>query len=165
VRIVVPTIAEIDMLGTLVERDIPRHWEDMNRHVNVRHYLDLYNEAGTPMFAQLGIDERYFNTELRGFFDLEHHMWYLAEMHVGDRVSVHTRYLARSEKRFQGLLFVVNRTRGNVASVLEYLASGADLTTRRSAAFSPTVSARLDEILAQHAALPWPAPRCGCIRP
>lgn len=164
-KIHVPTIEQIDALATLVDRVIPPEWEDLNGHVNVRHYLDLYNEAGDPMLSQLGVDASYVRAEQRGFFDLEHHIWYLAEMHVGDRVTVHTRYIARSAKRFHGVMFVVNRSRESVASVLEYVASGADLATRRSAAFPPRVSGRLDAIVAEHASLPWPAPVCGSMQP
>jgi acyl-CoA thioester hydrolase len=160
----VPTIEQIDALGTLLERVVPPEWEDLNGHVNVRHYLDLYNEAGDGMLAQLGVDQDYFRTERRGFFDLEHHVWYLAEMHVGDRVTVHMRYIARSAKRFHGVVFVVNRTRASVASVLEYVASGADLTTRRSAPFPSRVSEKLDAIVAAHAALEWAAPVSGSMR-
>lgn len=160
----VPTIEQVDALGPLLERQVPPEWEDLNGHVNVRHYLDLYNEAGDGMLAQLGVGPEYFRTERRGFFDLEHHVWYLAEMHVGDRVTVHMRYIARSAKRFHGVVFVVNRTRRNIASVLEYVASGADLTTRRSAPFPPNVSQRLDAIVAAHASLPWPAPVCGSMQ-
>ena len=164
-RIQPPTIEQLDALGTLVDRVVPPDWEDLNGHVNVRHYLDLYNEAGDPMLAQLDVSEDYFRAERRGFFDLEHHIWYLAEMHVGERVTAHMRYLRRSEKRFHGVVFVVNRTRSNVASILEYVASGADLATRRSAPFPARVSDRLDALIAQHAALPWVAPMCGSISP
>jgi acyl-CoA thioester hydrolase len=165
VKIHVPTIEQVDMLEPLIHYTVPPEWEDINRHVNVRHYLDLYNEAGDPMLAQLGLDRDYFHTDQRGFFDLEHHLWYLAEMHVGDRVSVHLRYLGRSAKRFHGVVLIVNRTRGSVASVLEFVGSGADLKTRRTSAFPAEVAARLDAIVAEHARLPWPAPTCGSIAP
>lgn len=164
-KIHVPTIEQVDLLEPLTHRTVPPEWEDINGHVNVRHYLDLYNEAGDPMLERLDVAEDYFRTDRRGFFDLEHHLWYLAEMHVGDRVSVHVRYLGRSAKRFHGLMFVVNRTRRSVACVMEFVASGADLATRRTAEFPPHVAGRLDAILAEHARLPWPAPTCGSISP
>jgi acyl-CoA thioester hydrolase len=165
VKIHVPTVEQVDMLEPLIFYTVPEEWEDINRHVNVRHYLDLYNIAGDPMFEQLGIGRDYFDTHHRGFFDLEHHLWYLAEMHVGDRVSVHLRYLGRSAKRFHGVVLIVNRTRGNVASVLEFVGSGADLQTRRTAEFPPDVAERFDSMIAEHARLPWPAPTCGSIAP
>jgi acyl-CoA thioester hydrolase len=165
VKIHVPTVEQVDMLEPLIHYTVPPEWEDINRHVNVRHYLDLYNEAGEALFTQLGIDRGYFDEDHRGFFDLEHHLWYLAEMHVGDRVSVHLRYLGRSAKRFHGVVLIVNRTRPGVASVLEFVGSGADLRTRRTSEFPPGVAARLDALIAQHAALPWPAPTCGSMAP
>jgi acyl-CoA thioester hydrolase len=165
VRIAAPTVAQVDELDALIEIAVPPDWEDINGHVNVRHYLDLYNEAGGPMLQRLGVDETYFRSARRGFFDLEHHLWYLAEMHVGDRVTVHVRYLARSAKRFHGTMFVVNRTRDSVASVLEFLASGADLRTRRTAEFPAAVRARLDALLEEHGRLSWRAPVCGSIAP
>lgn len=164
-KIHVPSLEHVRMLETLVEYTIPPDWEDINGHVNVRHYLDLYNIAGDPMLARLGVAEDYFRTERRGFFDLEHHLWYLAEMHVGDRVTVHVRYLGRTTKRFHGLMFVVNVTRQSVACVFEFIATGADLATRRTADFPPHVAERLDAILAEHRQLPWPAPTCGSIAP
>jgi acyl-CoA thioester hydrolase len=164
-KIHVPTIEQVDMLETMAVHTVPPEWEDINGHVNVRHYLDLYNIAGDPMLERLGVGTAYFRAELRGFFDLEHHLWYLAEMHVGDEVSVHVRYLGRSAKRFHGVVFVVNRTRGSVASVLEFVGSGADLQTRRTANFPPQVAERLDAMIAEHAVLPWAAPVCGSISP
>jgi acyl-CoA thioester hydrolase len=164
-KIHVPTIEQVDMLESMADHTVPPEWEDINGHVNVRHYLDLYNLAGDPMLERLGVGEAYFRAELRGFFDLEHHLWYLAEMHVGDRVSVHVRYLGRSAKRFHGLVFVVNRTRQSVASVLEFVGSGADLQTRRTAEFPPLVAERLDALIEQHRRLPWVAPTCGSIVP
>lgn len=159
-----PTVEQVVALGTMYECVVPAEWQDLNGHVNVRHYLDLYNAAGEGQLLQLGVDSAYFHKERRGFFDLEHHIWYLAEIHVGDRLTVHMRYVGRSVKRFHGLVFVANRTRERVASILEYVASGADLTTRRSAAFPPHVSERLDALVSAHASLPWKAPVCGVMR-
>lgn len=158
-----PTVRDLDELPSWLERTIPPEWEDLNGHVNVRHYLELYDQAGWPMMSELGIDEQHFREERRGFFDLEHHIWYLAEMHVGDTVTVHARFLARSAKRFHGTMFIVNRTRQQVASAFEYVTIAADLESRRSAALPAGIAARLDGLIAAHARLTWPAPLCGTI--
>jgi acyl-CoA thioester hydrolase len=165
VKIHVPSVEHVRALECLVEYVVPPEWQDINGHVNVRHYLDLYNLAGDAVFTQMGVTEDYFLKEHRGFFDLEHHIWYLAELHVGDRVSVHTRYVARSGKRYQGLLFVVNLSRPAVACVLEFVSTGANLASRRAEDFAPQVAARLDALIATHAKLPWPAPLSGAISP
>ncbi len=161
--VAMPTVAQVDELPSLMKRRVPPEWQDLNGHVNVRHYLELYDAAGWPMLASLGIDERMFLERRLGFFDLEHHIWYLAEMHVGDVVTVHSRLVNRSKKRFHGVMFIVNRTRGQLACTFEYVTSGADLEARRTAALLPEVAAELDRQIVAHSALSWPAPVCGVI--
>lgn len=158
-----PTMQQLADLPPLLEVTIPATWEDLNGHVNVRHYLELYDQAGWPLLAVMGLDERSFREERRGLFDLEHHLWYLAEMHVGDVVTVHSRLLARSLKRFHGMMFAVNRTRARLASTFEYVSTGANLETRTSAPLPAGVATRLDAIIAEQSRLSWPAPVCGVI--
>lgn len=160
-----PTVAQVLGLPTLLEQVIPPEWQDLNGHVNVRHYLELYDAASWPTLARLGLDARAFIEQRQGIFDLEHHLWYLDELHVGETVSVHWRFVARSAKRFHGVMFVVNRTRERLASVFEYVSTGADLAARRSAPLPAAFAAQLDELIAADAALDWPAPTCGVIAP
>ena len=84
-------------------------------------------------------------------------------MHVGHEVSVHLRWVARGDKVMHAISFVVDRTTGQVANSLEVLEAHVDLTTRRACAWAPTIAERIDELVAAHAALPWPAPTCGAI--
>jgi acyl-CoA thioester hydrolase len=156
-----PTQKQVLELPALLTMTIPPGWQDQNGHVNVQHYLTVYDRAGWPLLAQVGIDPSHFQDKRQGLFDLEHHIWYLAEMHVGDEISAHSRFLGRSEKRLHGLMFLVNTTRGQLASVLEYVSSGADLELRRTAALPDLVKERLDQLLAAHDALGWEPPRCG----
>lgn len=158
-----PTADQVRELPTLIEMTIPPEWQDLNGHVNVRHYLDIYDQSGWPLMAWLGIDESRFKVDRTGFFDLEHHIWYLAEMHVGDVVTAHTRFVGVSAKRFHGVMFVVNRTRGSLASALEFVTTGADLETRRSARLPDDVAERVGGLVEEHSRLGWPAPRCGSI--
>lgn len=142
---------------------IPADWQDLNGHVNVRHYVEMYDLAGWRMLDLIGIDERHFRVERRGLFDLEHHIWYLAELHVGDAVSVHVRFVARGRKLFHGVMFVVNRSRGEVASALEFLSASADLDSRTTVPIPASVAGHMDRLIRAHTALGWAAPRCGTI--
>lgn len=164
-RIEMPTVEEVRQLPALYELTIPAEWQDLNEHVNVKHYLDIYDQAGWPLMDELGMDADRFTVHRNGYFDLEHHIWYLAEMHVGDVVTVHFRLLGYTTKRFHGLMFVVNATRGVLASVLEYVTSSADLDTRRTMPIPADVAANLQRVLDVQSALPWPAPRSGAIAP
>lgn len=163
-KVPMPSVDEVDMLPPRLEHVVPSSWEDLNGHVNFQHYLELLDLAGDAMFADLGLDKTYVATHRRGFFELEHHIWYLNELHVGDLVSVHVRYVDRTQKRFHGNAFIVNRTRRQLACVFEYVSSAVDLDARRTTALAADVAARLDALIAGHRRLAWPAPRCGVIR-
>ena len=160
-RVPMPTVECVRDLPAVLTMTVPADWQDHNGHVNVQHYLSVFDRAGWPLLKLIGIGPGYFRDERQGLFDLEHHIWYLAEMHVGDEISAHGRFLKRSDKRLHGLMFLVNVTRGRLASVLEYVSTGADLVSRRSAALPDAVKLRLDELIVAHDALGWPAPRCG----
>ena len=158
-----PTFEQVLELEKLSKHTIPEDWQDMNGHVNIQYYQTLYDMGGWAMFKQLGIDESYFSERRLGLFDLEHHLYYLSELHVGDVVSLHGRFLARNHKRLQGIVFIVNESRGVLACTLEFVSTGANLGTRRSDDFPPDVSAKLDQILAKDSAVSWAAPVCGAM--
>jgi acyl-CoA thioester hydrolase len=161
----IPRYEQVIELPSLMERVVPAAWQDLNGHVNVRHYLELFDAASWPMLAGFGLDERVFRERRQGLFDLEHHLWYLSELHVGDIVSVHARFIARTAKRFHGVMFAIDRTRSRLASVFEYVSSGADLEARRTAPLVPELAAELDRRIAEHLKLAWPAPVCGVLAP
>ncbi len=158
-----PSVQSVLALPPLLAITAPDTWRDRNGHVNVQHYHGLYDQASWPLMASVGVDAAYFQEAQRGLFDLEHHVWYFAEVLVGDELSVHARFVARSEKRFHGLMFIVNRSRGQVASALEYLSTGADLRTRRTAPLAAELQAGLDRLINEHSQLDWSPPLSGAI--
>ncbi len=164
-RIAMPTVEQVRQLPALYEVKIPPEWQDLNEHVNVKHYLDIYDNAGWPLMHELGLDADRFRVQRNGYFDLEHHIWYLAEMHVGDVVTTHFRLLGFNAKRFHGVTFIINRTRNELANVLEFVTTSADLDTRRTTPIPADIAANLERVLTEHSALAWPAPRSGAIAP
>jgi len=158
-----PTVEQVLELEKLSEHTIPAEWQDQNGHVNIQYYQRLYDLGGWAMFKQLGVDESYFSERKLGLFDLEHHLYYLSELHVSDVVSMHGRFVAANQKRMQGIVFIVNTTRNVLSCTLEFVATGANLQTRRSDNFPPDVSANLDRVLAADLAVSWPAPVCGAM--
>lgn len=156
-----PVFDNIIELPELLNRKVPAEWEDHNGHVNFSHYMQLIEQAGWPLLHRLGLDEAYFIKRRKGLFDLEHHLFFLAEIHVGDTVSVHSRLLERSEKRLHGMMFIVNQSRRQLSCTQEYITSGADLDSRRSAPFPADIASKLDAAIQQHAGLTWKARVCG----
>jgi acyl-CoA thioester hydrolase len=161
VRPQLPAVQQILELPSLITLAASPTWEDYNGHVNIRYYMSMYEQASQPLIESWGVDQSYFSERRLGIFDLEHHLHYLAEIHVGDSVAVHHRLLGRTLKRFHGMFFAVNTSRQQLASTLEYVTSGADLGTRSMAALPADLAERLDRQLAEHSRLAWPAPVCG----
>ena len=126
--------------------------------MNVRWYLVLYDEAGDAMYPMLGLTGEYFAASGMGGFDLEHHIWYVSEVGIGDTVAIRFRMLARNAKLCHYMMFMVNETRGRLSSAFECVHAHADLKTRRTAAFPAQASAAIDSLIAAQQALSWATP-------
>lgn len=160
-----PTIEQVKQLTLLLQTTIPPEYEDLNGHMNVQYYLALYDKASYPFIAQLGLDETYFTEQRKGIFDLEHHLHYLAEVHIGDTVTIYSRLLARTTKRLHGMWFMVNETRQQLANTFEFVSTHADLAARRTAPFSDGLAAHIDAMIAERGTFDWDAPVCGVMGP
>jgi acyl-CoA thioesterase FadM len=162
-KITAPTLDQIHQLERQYSVTVPPEWRDDNNHMNMRYYLATFDEAGYPLYAYMGITPEVMAEAQAGGFDLEHHIWYLNEVRIGDTIHVHTRVLRRTEKRMHYIMLMVNETRGVVAAVFECVNSHANLALRRTAPWPPAIAAKLDTLIAQHNALDWEAPISGVI--
>lgn len=151
-------VRSCDLLLTV---EIPVSYQDENGHMNVRHYLSIFDDAGYPLVATLGMTPEFHKEHGTGGFDLEHHIHFLREVHVGDRVSVYARLVGASAKRIHYMMFMVNETRETLAAVFECVNSFADLRVRRTAPYPPALMEAINQMLARHQALPWEPPLCG----
>jgi acyl-CoA thioester hydrolase len=154
-------ISYIHALPRLQELVVPVEYRDENEHVNVRYYMTIFDEAGYPMISNLGLTPEFHVQHGTGGFDLEHHLHYLNEVLIGDRVAVYYRLLARSAKRIHYMMFLINETQQKLAATYECVNSFANLVERKTAPYPPEIAARIDAVLAQHQQLDWAAPVCG----
>jgi acyl-CoA thioester hydrolase len=159
------TLEQLNQLPTFHRTTISEAHLDAMGHMNVRHYMAIFDEAAWRFFASFGMDEAYHTRGEGGGFALRQSVRYLAECRVGESVSVRARLIGRSVKRTHFMLFMVNESKGNLAATLETLGSHADIKARRTSPYPPHIAARMDAILAEHQALQWTAPVCGVIRP
>lgn len=160
-----PDLDQVRQLPVQLDYVIPPQWEDRNGHVNVQYYLTLFEMGGWRILEEEGFDEAWMRREQYSFFDLEHHLNYLAEIAVGDRVTAYNRVVGKSDKRFHGLYLIVNETRGRLACVLEYISNGVDMRQRRTAPMPPELSAALDRLFGEHRKLSWRPQLCGIMAP
>ena len=156
-------VAQITALPFLLRATVPPEYQDGNRHMNVRHYLTIFDEAGYPMVDRLGLTPDYLTSNQAGGFDHEHHIHYLNEVLVGETVAIYVRMVARSAKRMHSLMFMVNESRGTLAAIFECVNSFADLKIRRTAPWPPEIAAALDALIADSLA-DWPPPVCGVMQ-
>ena len=155
------SLDQLASLPAVYRAAIPPAYEDRNGHMNMRWYLALYDEAGDAMYPMLGLTADYFAASGAGGFDLEHHLWYPAEVRIGDTVVIRLRILARNAKLLHYMMFMVNETRGMLSSLFECVHAHADLRIHRTALFPAQVAGRIDAFIAEHGALAWPAPVSG----
>jgi acyl-CoA thioester hydrolase len=158
-----PTIEQIRQLPVQLEKTIPSEWEDRNGHVNVQFYLTLYEEGGYEVLGDAEFIESYFREHEIGMFDFEHHLFYRAEIHVGDRVSTFNRVLDRNNKRFHGAYFIVNESRGKLACMVEYVTGCVSMKTRRTTEFPDDLDQMVINLHDLHKQLDWQSPRCGVL--
>lgn len=158
-----PTAAQLSSLPELARVRVPSEWEDLNGHVNVEHHLGMYDLTTDAMLELLGISADWVRRERIGIVDLEHHIWFQRELHVGEEVALYLRFTARDAKRTQGLVFLLNTSDDEIASAIEFISLAVHLDTRRAVALPALVCERIDVLLRDHEALDWPAPRSGAI--
>jgi acyl-CoA thioester hydrolase len=160
-----PTLTQLEQLPCFYRVTIGLEHLDVMGHMNVRHYLAIFDEAAWHFFATFGLDEAYHTSGEGGGFSLQQSVRYLVECRVGDVVTVRARMLGRSLKRSHFMMFMINESRGLLAATLETLVSHADLKIRRTSHYPAHIAAQIDAILADHQLLAWKAPVCGVIRP
>lgn len=160
-----PSLEQLESLPLFHRETISDSHLDMMGHMNVRHYMALFDDASWGFFASFGMDETYCRTSGNGGFALQHFIQYLAEVRAGETVSIRSRILARSAKRVHFVHFMINETAGRLAATLEVLGAHADMTLRRITPYPAEIAEKIDVILMEQRQLCWQAPVCGVIRP
>lgn len=158
-----PTYAQLLDLPAYVEQPVPMPFEDINGHLNVRHYLGIASEGLDESLVDVGIPQNWPITAGHACFSAEHHCTYLHELRTGDVMSARVRLLGRSERAGHALVYLLDHTHERVSYVMEEIFLHVDLEDRRTAPWPDDVAAALDERVAEHAQWPFPAVTSGCL--
>ena len=126
---------------------VPPEFEDVNGHMNIRHYFDLGSQAISDIYDRFGVTDTYRDGGL-GFFTVENNARYHAECRVGDAVSVHVVSERRTPKAVHSTAFIVNDTTRLLACSFTSVAIHVDLRTRRSVAMGQQLQAQVDAVTA-----------------
>ena len=144
---------------------IPEEYLDVMGHMNVMWYTHLFDQGTFAFFAMFGMDAHYYTNSRSGGFALEQHTRYLAEVRLGDHVTVRTRALGRTAKRLHFMHFLTKGDGHTLAATTELVGTHVDLRARRTSPFPDPIARSFDEFLAEHSRLPWEAPVCGVMSP
>ncbi|UFN44294.1 thioesterase family protein [Nocardioides okcheonensis] len=158
-----PTYDQLIDLPAYVEQPVPMPFEDINGHLNVRHYIGIASEGLDESLVEVGIPTMWPLTDGQACFTAEHHVTYLNELRTGDTMSARVRLLGRSERAAHVLVYLLDETHQQVACVVEEIFLHIDLSTRRTAPWPADIAAKIDARVAEHAALPFPADTSGSL--
>ena len=154
----------IEQLPQYLRKTIPPDYLDLMGHMNIRWYFDLFARSSRKFFASHGLNEDYFRRGEFGVFTLKQYIQYFAEVQVGQSVSIHTRLLGRSDRRFHFIQFMINESTAQLSSTFEAMITHADLQMRRAAPMPDQIAGKFDATLAKNEKLDWEAPVCGAMR-
>ncbi len=152
-----PSYDEVLVLPAAPTRTVPTEFGDGNGHLNVRHYLGIFDDAEWALFDEFGAGNEASEAGIGGMFALEQHLSYRREVLVGDVVAVHVRLLARSEKLVHFVSYLANHTRSEVSASMEALEAFVAYDSRQVSPFSADAQQVLDRWIEQQAGMPAPA--------
>lgn len=152
-----PSVAQVAVLPCAGRTVVPQRYVDENGHMNIAAYMQIYNDDGWAYLGRFGLGPQDAVAGTAMIFDVEHHVRYPREVHLGDTLASHARLIARTTKAAQMMIYLVNETRDELAGTFESVALHVAVTSRRVGPFPESVAQRLDAQLAADAALPWPS--------
>ena len=157
-----PTYAQLVDLPAYAVQPVPVAFEDVNGHLNVRHYTGIASEGLDESLVAQGIPQ---NWPAKGHacFSAEHHLVYLAEMRTGDMMSTRVRLLGRSERAVHALVYLLDDSHEQLSFVMEEIFLHIDMETRRTAPWPADVAEAMDQRVAEHADLPFAPDTSGCV--
>jgi acyl-CoA thioester hydrolase len=158
---VLPSADQVDQLPAELKRVVPPEFEDLNGHMNIRHYFDVQIAAVAQLFGRIGYEQRPGSHRARGPFTLDQALHYHHEVLVGAEISSHLRLVGRTDRVLHGMAFLIDRTRNRLANTLEFVLGNVDMEARRLVAYDDGMAACLDQELARGASLDWEVPIFG----
>jgi acyl-CoA thioester hydrolase len=156
---------DLSALPITLQAVIPEDYIDAMGHMNVMWYTHLFAKATGSIFRQVGLDRDYYQSHQAGTFALKQFVCYLAEVRIGEEVTIRTRVLGRSERRLHLMHFMTKGQPAALTTTDEMIGAHIDLRTRRTSPFPPAIAEAIDRLAVEHAALGWEPPVSGAMAP
>ena len=152
-KTIAPAMPDLMQPMVTLERQVPTDWVDGNDHMNESRYMQAMSEASDWFLLWIGTTPDYIATE-GSWFTVENHVRYLAEIRIGERISVTTQVLEAKGKKL--MLFHTIHCNGEIAATAEQLLIHVSMKTRRAAEPPAEMAALVAKIAEAHAAFGLP---------
>ena len=156
-------MADLTGLPSYHRQTIPEDYLDKMGHMNVRYYMAVFDQATWRMFADYGLDEKYFSTTENGVFALKQFIQYLAEVRPEETVAVYTRIVGLTDKRIHLMHFMANQDTNGLAAIIESLITHANLKVRKAAPLPSEIASKFRSRLHKDQNLGWASPVSGIL--
>ncbi|MBX3676080.1 MAG: acyl-CoA thioesterase [Rhodocyclaceae bacterium] len=124
-------------------RGTVHEWQrDHMGHINVRAYLDFFEQAAWQTYAALGLTASLLRSGAVHLAAVQQNVSYQKELYPGDTIAVRTGVLELREKVVRFLHELYNTETGEVASTCEFTVVCLDPQARKSQAFPAVVAER-----------------------
>jgi acyl-CoA thioester hydrolase len=140
---------------TAYRQRVRPEWLDYNGHLHDASYATVLSDAHELVFESLGLSADYRTSHDASMFTVETHIRFLAECSDGQTLTAATTLVYADTKRMR--LHSELFADGVLAATGESLYVHVDTAAGRSAPLPDDRQARVDAMLAAHAAVPRPA--------
>jgi len=118
-------------------------------HMNVQHYVAMFDQAGYHLLHILGLHYDYSVPAGHAITDVQHTIKYQNEQRVGSLVTVHSGIVDVANKTFTILHKMSNSETGVLAATSEIVVVNFDLATRKAATILPETRKILESNLVE----------------
>jgi acyl-CoA thioester hydrolase len=118
-------------------------------HMNVQHYVAMFDQAGYHLMHAMGFSHDYSVAEGHGPMDVQHTIKYVNEQKAGSLVTVNSGIVDVRPKTYTMFHRMTNTETGVVAATSEIVLINVDLAVRKAAEILPDVRAVLEAHLVE----------------
>lgn len=101
-------------------------------HMNVKFYIEKFDQANCNLFATVGLTPRYFRKNNMGMAALEQRILYKRELLPGDNVSIESAVLKMTNKTLHTRHKMINIESGEIAAEMNLVAAHLDMALRKA---------------------------------
>jgi acyl-CoA thioester hydrolase len=137
-------------LPALTFRGVVYQWHlDHMGHMNVQHYVGMFDNASWVLLGMLGMDAAWFREHDRGMAALEQNIRYVRELRAGDVVEIRSGVLELGEKTMRIVHEMRNSAGDWVAARTTIVAVYFDTKARKGLALPEAVRERIRVVMVE----------------